>query len=254
MVRTAVLLVTGLLVLAACGGSAGSPRPDVLGSWELVSGSAGGAPLPRPAGVVATLVFGDGELSGRSFCNHFSGTYRLDDGALTVEGLGGTEMGCDPDVMAAETAFVSALGSVDRAALEGSELVLTGTGVALRFREPAPVPDREPAGTTWVLDTLVDGRSASSTVSTAEPGTLLLAPDGSLTGSTGCKPFRGTWSADGDVLTLVVDRDDVGCPEGLGRQDEHVLAVLDSGPTAAVDGDRLTLTAPDGRALGYRAG
>jgi hypothetical protein len=32
-----------------------------------------------------------------------------------------------------------------------------------------------------------------------------------------------------------------------------VTAVLGSGPTPVVDGDRLTLTADDGRGLGYRA-
>ncbi|MGY1602683.1 META domain-containing protein [Geodermatophilus sp. SYSU D00815] len=254
MARTAVLLVAGLLVLTACAGSPAAPQPDVLGAWELASGSAGGSPLPRPAGGTATLVFEEGQVSGRSFCNHYSGSYALDRGALTIEDLGGTEMGCDPDVMAAETAFIRALAAVDRAVLEGAELVLTGADVALRFRALASVPDRQPAGTTWVLDTLVDGPTASSTVSTAEPGTLLLAPDGSVTGSTGCKPFLGTWSVAGDVLTLVVDRDDIGCPAELGRQDEHVLAVLDSGPRWAIDGDRLTLTAPDGRALGYGAG
>ena len=33
-----------------------------------------------------------------------------------------------------------------------------------------------------------------------------------------------------------------------------MLGVFAAGPVAAIDGDRLTLTADDGRALGYRAG
>ena len=233
------IAVVALLALAACGGQAGG-GPDPRGAWELVSDDG-----------TATLVLEDGQLSGRSFCNSYSGSYRLDDDALSVAGLGGTEMGCEPQVMAAETAFLSALAAADRVSLDGEELVLTGADVTLRFREQPPVEDRALAGTRWVLDTLVDGEVASSVLG---EGTLRLADDGTASGSTGCRPFLGTWQVSGDALSLVLTRDDVGCPADLGRQDEHVLAVLDAGPRATVDGERLTLTAPDGRGLSYRAG
>jgi heat shock protein HslJ len=236
------VLLLALLALAGCGGVAAGP--DVLGEWELVSG------LPHPPGVTATLVVDDAQLTGISFCNHYAGGYTLDGEALTVDGLGGTDMACDPTVMAAETAFLTALGGADRMARDGDDLVLTGPDVSLRFSRQAPVPDRELAGTTWTLDTLVDGEVASSVLGSPPPS---LAPDGTATGSTGCKGFLGTWQVAGDVLTLDVTRDGVGCPGDLGRQDEHVLAVLDAAPRFAIDGDRLTLTAPDGRGLGYRA-
>jgi heat shock protein HslJ len=235
------VLLVALLALAGCGGVAAGP--DVLGDWELVSG------LSHPPGVTATLVVEDAQLTGTSFCNHYSGSYTLGGEAPTVDGLGGTDMACDPDVMAAETAYLTALGAADRMARDGEDLVLTGPDLSLRFSRQAPVADRELAGTTWTLDTLVDGEVASSVLDGA---TLELAPDGTATGSTGCKGFLGTWLAAGDVLTLDVTRDDVGCPEDLGRQDEQVLAVLDAAPTYRIDGDRLTLTAPDGRGLGYR--
>jgi heat shock protein HslJ len=158
-------------------------------------------------------------------------------------------MGCDRDVLAAETAFLTALGTADRMARDGEELVLTGPGGSLRFARQAPVPDRDLAGTAWTLDTLVDGELASSVLGAPS---LLLDPDGTATGSTGCRGFLGTWRVAGDVLTLDVTRDAIGCPEDLGHQDEQVLAVLDAAPAFAIDGDRLTLTAPDGRGLGYR--
>jgi heat shock protein HslJ len=235
------LLVLALLTLAGCGGAAAGP--DVLGDWVLVSG------VPQPVGVPATLVVEEAQVSGTSFCNHYSGSYTLDGEALAIDGLGGTDMGCDPDVMAAETAYLTALGTADRMARDGDELVLTGPDGSLRFSRQAPVPDRELAGTTWTLDTLVDGEVASSVLGEA---VLELADDGTATGSTGCRGFLGTWQVAGDVLTLDVARDDIGCPGDVGRQDEHVLAVLDAAPHVAIDGDRLTLTAPDGRALVYR--
>jgi heat shock protein HslJ len=215
----------------------------VLGDWVLVSG------VPQPSGVPATLVVEDAQVRGVSFCNHYSGSYTLDGEALVIDGLGGTDMGCDPDVMAAETAYLSALGTADRMVRDGADLVLTGPEGSLRFSRQAPVPDRELTGTTWTLDTLVDGEVASSVLGSP---TLELAPDGTATGSTGCRGFLGTWQVSGDVLTLDVTRDDIGCPGDVGRQDGHVLAVLDAAPRFAIDGDRLTLTAPDGRALVYR--
>ena len=241
MVR--VLVLVALLTVAACAGSPAGASPDVVGEWVLVSG------VSQPPGVAATLVVEDAQLGGISFCNHYSGGYSLDGDVLAITGLGGTDMGCDPDVLAAETTFLTALGSADRMARDGADLVVTGADGSLRFARQAPVPDREPAGTAWTLDTLVDGEVASSVLGSP---TLELAPDGTASGWTGCRGFLGTWQVAGDVLTLDVTRDDIGCPADLGRQDEQVLAVLDAAPMFAIDGDRLTLTAPDGRALVYR--
>jgi len=238
------LLLVALLALTGCGGGAAA-GPDVLGDWVLVSG------VPHPPGTTATLLVEDAQLRGTSFCNHYSGGYTLDGDVLAVDGLGGTEMGCAPDVLAAETAFLTALRSADRMARDGADLVVAGPDGSLRFARQEPVPDRELAGTTWTLDTLVDGEVASSVLGFP---TLAPADDGTATGATGCRGFVGTWSVAGDVLTLDVARDDIGCPDDLGRQDGHVLAVLDSAPRFDIDGDRLTLTAPDGRALGWRAG
>jgi heat shock protein HslJ len=215
----------------------------VVGDWVLVSG------VSQPPGVAATLVVEDAQLSGISFCNHYSGSYAVDGDVLAIDGLGGTDMGCDPDVLAAETTFLTALGSADRMTRDGADLVVTGPDGSLRFAPQAPVPDRELAGTAWTLDTLVDGEVASSVLGSP---TLELAPDGTVTGSTGCRGFVGTWEVAGDVLTLDVTRDAIGCPEDLGGQDEQVLAVLDAAPHFAIDGDRLTLTAHGGRALVYR--
>jgi heat shock protein HslJ len=242
---TRVLVLAALLAVAACAGGSAGADPDVRGDWVLVSG------VPQPGGITATLVVEEAQVRGVSFCNHYSGSYTLDGEVLAIDGLGGTGMGCDPDVLAAETAFLTALGSADRMTRDGADLVLTGADGSLRFSRQEPVPDRELAGTTWTLDTLVDGEVASSVLGSP---TLELTPDGTATGSTGCRGFLGTWQVAGAVLTLDMTRDDIGCPEDLGRQDEQVLAVLDAAAQFAIDGDRLTLTAPDGHGLIYRAG
>ena len=163
-------------LVAGCaerGGSAAAT--DVVGAWFLAEGSADGEPLPQPPGPHATLDVDPDTLSGRSFCNHYSSTYRLDGDSLAIDGLGGTEMACEPEVMAAETAYLSALGRTDTVVRDGDDLVLSGDGVRLRFSPVPPVPDRSLAGTRWVLETLVEGEVASSTV--GEPAVLLLDED-----------------------------------------------------------------------------
>jgi heat shock protein HslJ len=249
-VHRAALLLAAVLALAACAERPGAGTPDVAGDWELAEGTTAGTALPRPPGAGATLRLDGGEVRGTSFCNHYSGSYRLSGTSLTLDGLGGTEMGCEPDVMAAESAYLTALRSVDTVTVEAEGLLLTGDGVILRFNRVAPVPDRALTGTWWVLDTLVDGETASSTV--GDPAVLLLAADGTVQGSTGCRALSGTWTASGDELALAGLEFDGECPADLAGQDVHVVAVLGGGVRAQVEGDRLTLQAPDGRGLGYR--
>src|SRR5687767_2279313 len=111
MARAALIVVA--LLLAGCGEATGAgEEPDVAGTWELAEGTADGVALPQPPGAGATLEFGGEELRGTSFCNHYFSGYRLDGDVLTVDGLGGTDMGCAHDVMAAESAYLSALGAV----------------------------------------------------------------------------------------------------------------------------------------------
>ena len=185
MTRVALLVAAALILAACAGGRAGSPPPGITGSWELVDG------VPAPGTARATLVVEDTGLSGRSFCNSYTGTYRLDGDRLTVEGLGGTEMGCDPEVMAAEARFLDVLGAGGTVTRDGDELLITGTGTELRFGPVPPVPTSALVGTEWVLESLLDGDTASSTV--GQPATLRLADDGTMNGSTGCRTLTGTW-------------------------------------------------------------
>ena len=250
MHRTTLLLLATLLLAGCAERGGGSPESDVLGEWQLIEGTSAGAPLPQPPGGRATLVLESGQLGGVSFCNHYSSPYRLDGDALEIDGLGGTEMGCDPDVMAAESAYLSALGAVGVARIEGEDLVLTGDGATPRFRRVPPVPTSELAGTDWVLDTLVEGELVSSVLGES---TLRLDADGTVHGTTACREFSGTWTAAGNDLTVTdLVTDDRACPEELGRQDEHELAVLGDSSTVEITEDRLALTGPTGDGLIYR--
>src|SRR5215217_7593190 len=125
-----------LLIVAGCGSATGA-APEITGEWELVEFAHGGTVVPEPVGGRATLTVADGELTGTSFCNSYSGSYRLDGDQLAVSGLGGTEMGCAPELMDAESAYLTALGAVEQAAATDGYLVLSGADAELRYR---PMP------------------------------------------------------------------------------------------------------------------
>lgn len=74
--------------------------------------------------------------------------------------------------------------------------MLIGDGVRLRFTPVQPVPESELSGTRWVLETLLDGETAASTL--GEPAVLRLREDGTFEGSTGCRTLTGTWTPSGD--------------------------------------------------------
>jgi heat shock protein HslJ len=54
--------------------------------------------------------------------------------------------------------------------------------------------------TSWVLAATIDG--ARSTPATAEAAALKFQPDETVTGSTGCNSFAGTYSSDGDSVSI----------------------------------------------------
>jgi heat shock protein HslJ len=247
--RLAVCAAT-LLVVAGCGTATGA-APEVTGEWELVEFSQDGTVVPAPAGGRATLTVADGELSGTSFCNSYSGSYRLDGDELAVSGLGGTEMGCAPELMDAEAAYLSALGAVDRAATTDGYLVLSGADAELRFRPMPTVPASDVTGTRWILETLLDGEIASST--TGLPAVLELVDDGTLTASTGCRELTGAWTLEGDVVRVTgVTPAQATCDPDVAAQDEQVTAVLSEDFRVAVAEDSLAVTGADGLGLVYR--
>ena len=250
MARAALLLTVLLLAGCAAASGGGSPAVDVAGEWELVSGTAAGDPLPQPEGSRATLTFDGAEAGGQSFCNHYFSSYTLDGDALRFDGIGGTEMACEPEIMAAETAFVTALGAVTRVARDGDDLLLTGDDVELRFGPVAPVPTSELVGTDWVLETLLDGEAASSVLGGS---TLRFEDDGTLTATTACTTLTGRWQPTGDRIQLPeATGENRDCPPEAHAQDEHELAVLGGGFSPTIEEDRLTLLIDDGRGLVYR--
>jgi heat shock protein HslJ len=128
-----VLAGLTILVVAACdstgSNSNATPEPtsavDLAGtSWTLVS--IGGSPVVEASG--PHIAFGvDGNASGSTGCNSFSGTYAVDGAAVTFGQLATTRMACQEDLMAQETAVLEALAGITGWEIDADGLLhLTG--------------------------------------------------------------------------------------------------------------------------------
>lgn len=250
--RSALPAAIGLalvLMLAACRGAGSGQTPTLDGTWILAAGTSSGAAIALVPGRDVTLVIDGDKVSGRA-CNLYSGSITVDGSHVTLGELAMTEMACDGPLMTTEAAYHEALGRVDAASRSGDTLTLTGPDVTLRYTLAPPVADIPLIATHWVLETLVDGDVASTPL--GEPATLLLAPDGTASGSTGCRSFTAQYSAGDQLVLSHFSVQTVMCTQDLTPQDRLVTDVLSSGASITVSGATLTLSAADGRGLVYR--
>lgn len=241
--RLAAVLAAALTIgLAGCDLAAPPAGSDLDGTWRLTGGVHDGAPVPVLDEAPITMTIDATEVGGRAACNQYGGDVRVDGDRVAFGAMSMTEMGCDPAVMDAESAYLAALGDVERWTRDGGMLTLSGEAVELTFELVPPTPTADLVRTTWRLDGLIDGDAVSSTMG-EEPATLELREDGTISGTTGCRGFDGRYELEaGAVQVTDLVTDDRACPD-LASQDEHVLAVVGDGFAYAIDADRLTLTA-----------
>ncbi|RBY93450.1 hypothetical protein DQ237_17695 [Blastococcus sp. TF02-8] len=260
MTRIALLLVA-VLAVAGCGGGVTGQAPlrpepgpgpgDVRGEWVVTELRRDGEVVPIPDGVDGSLTLDD-RLSGTAFCNGFGAQdYRIEGDRLVVEDLASTLIGCTPEVAMAEGTYLAALNADDvRLAREAERLVIRGGEVEVRLVPRPPVVDVDLTGR-WQLNALVDGSMSSSPRQTAE---LDLRADGTLEGTTGCRPVHGTWQVvDERLVTADVIADGECAPEAA-EQDAQVLEVLRQGGAVRIARDHLSLTAPGGAGLQFTTG
>ncbi|MGZ8563761.1 MAG: META domain-containing protein [Candidatus Limnocylindria bacterium] len=243
------LIVAALIALVAAACSVGSAA-DLDGEWILLRGSVGGQALQLVEGARVSLRIDGSEVGGTAACNQYGGEIDRDGDRISIGALSMTEMGCAEPIMALEAAYLDGLSRVDTARRDADQLRLTGPATELDFTLLQPTPDADPVGTRWRLESLITGDSVSSVFGEA---TLILAEDGTVSGSTGCRSFRGSYTLEGDELAiadLVVDLR--ACDDQSAGQDSQVLGLLEGPLRVTVSGDRLTLM--DGaNGLDYRA-
>lgn len=250
--KTAVAITIAALI-AACGSGASEEQlaaPGIVGQWELVEATVGGAPFPMVDGHRITLnVEPDGTLGGVSACNSYGGSYVADGEDLIVGEVSSTAMACEPEVMESEQAFVAILRMPLEYERSGDELVLRSDGDDLRFQAVTPVPAEQLIGSEWVLTSLVQGETVSTPA--GGPATLLLIEGGSIRGSTGCRALEGDYVINADQVLFTTFSALGECPPSLADQDGFIVTVLGDGFTADIEGDILTVTSSGNQSLVY---
>jgi heat shock protein HslJ len=250
-----LVLVALLLVLAACGQRPGAaPAPDPLrGRTFLATGvTDDGSPRTMTLSIEFT---DDGRLIARASCNMMQGDVDTSGGRLVFDGgLSTTDMGCDQE-RHAEDAFVArVLGGEPTWKLAGDTLTITSgrNRFDLAPRE-AVEPDRDLVGTTWELDTLVDGQVASSMPAGARPVTLVF--DGrTVVADTHCNGVRGDYTIDGDTINVELGpMTRMACAPEIMQGENAVVGVLSGKVSFEVTADRLTLTHPSGKGIQLHA-
>ena len=282
------LLVAGALVASGCGDDdpVGEPVPtptdtappdttpddmggdngsdgSIDGGWVLVRGQLDGEEIELVDGWDVTLNIDGDEIGGTAACNGYGGTVAVGDefdlgGSFVIGELSWTEMGCEPAVMELEQQFLRALGEIDSYELADT-LSLAGAdvGTSLTFERVEPVDDTALVGVTWVLDTLITGDTASNSTG-VDAAFLEFSDDGMLVGSTGCRRLEGEWSLQGATIEIpilsAIDDPTAGvCSPESQALDGDIISVIESGTTAQIEGNRLTLTASGGDGLSFVA-
>lgn len=256
------LLITVLLMVAA--GASGCAR----GGGDLPAGSG----LPADRTFLSTSVTEDGkdrplaedtrirltidneQLSVNAGCNSLGGNARLDGDRLVVDGMGGTEIGCEPEFAEQDSWLAGFLTGGPSWRLEGDTLRLTLKNTTIELVDRAIAePDRQLRKTHWQLDTLVDGETASSVPGKAKAH-ITLGENGRATGNAGCNDFSAQFEEAGDEITFsAVTSTRKACGGARDEVERAMLAVLEGSPTYEIEADRLRLSTSSGSGLEFRA-
>ena len=130
-------------------------------------------------------------------------------------------------------------------------MTAANTTLKLRNREVVE-PDKPLVGTTWALDTIISGDTASSVPAGVKKATIELPTDTRIEVYDGCNRTSGAVEVDGASLRVVDLPAPVrgNCRPGSAIDYDKVL----TGRVAVqIDGERLTLTSAAGDGYGFHA-
>ena len=213
-------------------------------TWRLVD--LPGQTLPAAGARNAlTVRFTEGRVQGFSGCNQFVGSYAVKGDQMTLSPLAGTLMACPEPAMSLDNAFRAALAGTMRVAVRGDALTLTSANnsTVLRFQREAPA---RLDGVSWEVNAYNNGRHA---VTSPKLGTQLTLAfkDGTVSGSSGCNRFHGTFKVQGDALSIgPLGTTRMMCDEAVMTQEREFLAALASASRWAIDRGMLDIHRPDG--------
>jgi heat shock protein HslJ len=200
------------------------------------------APVDRDRYTIAFAT--DGTFSARADCNQLNGTYRQFGRRLTLQPGPMTLAACGPDSKADD--FVQQLGAVASQAGTDTALVLN-----LRLDSGSMVfeaqPTRVVSGTSWDVQSYNNGRGGVTTLVPDTSMTVHFAEDGTISGSSGCNAFAGSYTVDGDSITISqLATTKLICSNDVMEQEQAFLTALAASTQYALAADRMTTRNDDG--------
>jgi len=254
-----LLAVPLLLVLAACGqrsgGAAGGPAPDPLRGKTFLATAVTEDGKPRTMVAELSIEFTeDGRLIAQAGCNMMQGQVDTTGGKIVVDSLATTEMGCDPARHEQDAFVAKVLGGKPTWALTDQKLTIQSGRTTFEMAPREQVhPDRPLAGTTWQLDTIVDGHVASSMPADA-PVVTLTFDDAKVTAETHCNGISATYTVLGDTITFKLGMmTKMACAPEIMRGETAVVEALQGKATYEITADKLTLTSESGKGIQLHA-
>jgi heat shock protein HslJ len=264
MPRLLVALVLVVALVSACGdastsdsaspGDAGGDTGGVDLQGTYVADSVDSDARQLVPGTTVRLTFKGDAVVAEAGCNTMHGSFEVDSGRLSVRQVGMTMMACDQALMDQDDWIADFLESSPSLSVDGDTVTLASDDVTMRLTKPAAagVPLQN---TAWKLDTVVTGAGADGTASSVPAGARhpgIRFTNGvvgwDVAFSTGCNQGRGPVEVGSEVMDFGdLATTKMACPDAVGQLETTFLGVLGRGTTYTLDGNRLTLTAADGK-------
>jgi len=247
-------MLVGLMILIpflfAAGCTGNPPEPTELHlegtKWVLAKYVYNGTSLDVLPNTTITLVLGEGGgISGSTGVNSYFGNYELAGRNIRIGQIGQTLIYCmDPGVMDQEWRYLSLLSDAAFVIAGEDTLGLTDThgNLILVFKRMVPPEPKPLVGTNWTLNSFGTPTSVSSVIY----GTTITAvfdKEGRVTGSAGCNQYFGSYSLDGNLLSIhTIGSTKMNCNGwGIMEQEATYLEYLDKVTEFRIYGDSLSL-------------
>ena len=256
------LCIAMLMALAACGyDSSGSDASSDAGPAPVTGADLAGRTFVSTTvtgfdlidGTEIRISFEEDHLSASAGCNTVGGAYTVENDLLSVSEPSATLVACDPQLMTQDDQLIGFLTDDPAISLSDDVLTLTGAEVTVEMQQESGEGNGAPlVGTTWTLDSIVDGDSASSVPSGVEPPTLEISDAGEASVFTGCN--RGGASVEVSDTSLAfgpLRLTRMACGDDATAVEAAVTSVIDGKVDYSINGDVLTVS-KDAQALEYR--
>jgi heat shock protein HslJ len=242
------LLLPAALVLAACGSD--SPEAgtdlDLEGSaWTLSSLVTDGSQAPAVG--ESTLLFAPGgEVAGSTGCNRFTGRWQQDGSELTITVGATTLAACaSPELNEQEQQLIEALGGTAAVRQSGDSLELLDDQRDVLLVYQASLS--ELTGTAWQATGVNNQTGGVESTALTSSVTADFADDGTVSGSSGCREYRGVYeAADGSLSVTDISLQGTECSGDEAALEASYVAALQNTSTYTIEGSTLHLRDGEG--------